>query len=157
MDFIFVCLFELIVFDKCYEEFQKCGVEVVGVFFDFEFVYNVWCNILVDQGGIGLVKYVMVVDIKCEIQKVYGIEYLDEGVVLCGFFLIDVNGIVCYQVVNDLLLGCNIDEMLCMVDVLQFYEEYGEVCLVQWEKGKEGMVVFLEGVVKYLIENVFSL
>ncbi len=134
MDFTFVCPSELIAFDKRYEEFQKRGVEVVGVSFDSEFVHNAWRNTPVDQGGIGPVKYAMVADIKREIQKAYGIEHPDEGVALRGSFLIDANGIVRHQVVNDLPLGRNIDEMLRMVDALQFHEEHGEVCPAQWEK-----------------------
>ncbi len=78
----------------------------------------------------------MVADIKREIQKAYGIEHPDEGVALRGSFLIDANGIVRHQVVNDLPLGRNIDEMLRMVDALQFHEEHGEVCPAQWEKRK---------------------
>jgi peroxiredoxin (alkyl hydroperoxide reductase subunit C) len=157
MDFTFVCPSELIAFDKRYEEFQKRGVEVVGVSFDSEFVHNAWRNTPVDQGGIGPVKYAMVADIKREIQKAYGIEHPDEGVALRGSFLIDANGVVRHQVVNDLPLGRNIDEMLRMVDALQFHEEHGEVCPAQWEKGKEGMAASPEGVAKYLTENVSSL
>lgn len=147
MDFTFVCPSELIAFDKRYEEFQKRGVEVVGVSFDSEFVHNAWRNTPVDKGGIGPVKYAMVADVKREIQKAYGIEHPDEGVALRGSFLIDANGIVRHQVVNDLPLGRNIDEMLRMVDALQFHEEHGDVCPAQWEKGKEGMNASPDGVV----------
>ncbi|MCU6663097.1 MAG: peroxiredoxin C [Leclercia sp.] len=157
MDFTFVCPSELIAFDKRYEEFQKRGVEVVGVSFDSEFVHNAWRNTPVDNGGIGAVKYAMVADIKREIQQAYGIEHPDAGVALRGSFLIDANGIVRHQVVNDLPLGRNIDEMLRMVDALQFHEEHGEVCPAQWEKGKEGMAASPAGVAKYLTENVTSL
>ncbi len=156
MDFTFVCPSELIAFDKRYEEFQKRGVEVVGVSFDSEFVHNAWRNTPVDKGGIGAVKYAMVADIKREIQQAYGIEHPDAGVALRGSFLIDANGIVRHQVVNDLPLGRNIDEMLRMVDALQFHEEHGEVCPAQWEKGKEGMNASPDGVAKYLSENVSS-
>ncbi|EAZ9264503.1 peroxiredoxin [Salmonella enterica] len=157
MDFTFVCPSELIAFDKRYEEFQKRGVEVVGVSFDSEFVHNAWRNTPVDKGGIGPVKYAMVADVKREIQKAYGIEHPDEGVALRGSFLIDANGIVRHQVVNDLPLGRNIDEMLRMVDALQFHEEHGDVCPAQWEKGKEGMNASPDGVAKYLAENISSL
>ena len=104
MDFTFVCPSELIAFDKRYEEFQKRGVEVVGVSFDSEFVHNAWRNTPVENGGIGAVKYAMVADIKREIQQAYGIEHPDAGVALRGSFLIDANGIVRHQVVNDLPL-----------------------------------------------------
>jgi len=138
LDFTFVCPSELIAFDHRYEEFKKRGVEVVGVSIDSEFTHNAWRNTPTENGGIGAVKYALAADVKHEIAKAYGIEHPEEGVALRGSFLIDKNGVVRHQVVNDLPLGRNIDEMLRMVDALQFHEEHGEVCPAQWEKGKEG-------------------
>ena len=157
MDFTFVCPSELIAFDKRYAEFEKRGVEVVGVSFDSEFVHNAWRNTPINDGGIGPVKYAMVADIKREVQQAYGIEHPDAGVALRGSFLIDKDGVVRHQVVNDLPLGRNVDEMLRMVDALQFHEEHGEVCPAQWEKGQEGMGASPEGVAKYLTANAGKL
>ena len=157
LDFTFVCPSELIAFDHRYEEFQKRGVEVVGVSIDSEFTHNAWRNTPTENGGIGAVKYALAADVKHEIAKAYGIEHPEEGVALRGSFLIDKNGIVRHQVVNDLPLGRNIDEMLRMVDALQFHEEHGEVCPAQWEKGKEGMKDSPEGVAKYLKQNADKL
>lgn len=109
------------------------------------------------SGGIGAVKYALAADVKHEIAKAYGIEHPEEGVALRASFLIDKNGVVRHQIVNDLPLGRNIDEMLRMVDALQFHEEHGEVCPAQWEKGKEGMKDNPEGVAKYLKQNADKL
>lgn len=157
LDFTFVCPSELIAFDHRYEEFKKRGVEVVGVSIDSEFTHNAWRNTPTENGGIGSVKYALAADVKHEIAKAYGIEHPEEGVALRGSFLIDKNGVVRHQVVNDLPLGRNIDEMLRMVDALQFHEEHGEVCPAQWEKGKEGMKDSPEGVAKYLKQNADKL
>ena len=157
LDFTFVCPSELIAFDHRYEEFKKRGVEVVGVSIDSEFTHNAWRNTPTENGGIGAVKYALAADVKHEIAKAYGIEHPEEGVALRGSFLIDKNGIVRHQVVNDLPLGRNIDEMLRMVDALQFHEEHGEVCPAQWEKGKEGMKDSPEGVAKYFKQNADKL
>ena len=157
LDFTFVCPSELIAFDPRYEEFKKRGVEVVGVSIDSEFTHNAWRNTPTENGGIGAVKYALAADVKHEIAKAYGIEHPEEGVALRGSFLIDKNGVVRHQVVNDLPLGRNIDEMLRMVDALQFHEEHGEVCPAQWEKGKEGMKDSPEGVAKYLKQNADKL
>lgn len=157
LDFTFVCPSELIAFDHRYEEFKKRGVEVVGVSIDSQFTHNAWRNTPTENGGIGAVKYALAADVKHEIAKAYGIEHPEEGVALRGSFLIDKNGIVRHQVVNDLPLGRNIDEMLRMVDALQFHEEHGEVCPAQWEKGKEGMKDNPEGVAKYLKQNADKL
>ena len=154
LDFTFVCPSELIAFDHRYEEFKKRGVEVVGVSIDSEFTHNAWRNTPTENGGIGAVKYALAADVKHEIAKAYGIEHPEEGVALRGSFLIDKNGVVRHQVVNDLPLGRNIDEMLRMVDALQFHEEHGEVCPAQWEKGKEGMKDSPEGVAKYLKQTL---
>ena len=153
LDFTFVCPSELIAFDHRYEEFKKRGVEVVGVSIDSEFTHNAWRNTPTENGGIGAVKYALAADVKHEIAKAYGIEHPEEGVALRASFLIDKNGVVRHQIVNDLPLGRNIDEMLRMVDALQFHEEHGEVCPAQWEKGKEGMKDSPEGVAKYLKQN----
>ena len=157
LDFTFVCPSELIAFDHRYEEFKKRGVEIVGVSIDSEFTHNAWRNTPTENGGIGAVKYALAADVKHEIAKAYGIEHPEEGVALRGSFLIDKNGVVRHQVVNDLPLGRNIDEMLRMVDALQFHEEHGEVCPAQWEKGKEGMKDSPEGVAKYLKQNADKL
>ena len=157
LDFTFVCPSELIAFDHRYEEFKKRGVEVVGVSIDSQFTHNAWRNTPTENGGIGAVKYALAADVKHEIAKAYGIEHPEAGVALRASFLIDKNGVVRHQIVNDLPLGRNIDEMLRMVDALQFHEEHGEVCPAQWEKGKEGMKDSPEGVAKYLKQNADKL
>lgn len=157
LDFTFVCPSELIAFDHRYEEFKKRGVEVVGVSIDSQYSHNAWRNTATENGGIGAVKYALAADVKHEIAQAYGIEHPAEGVALRASFLIDQNGIVRHQVVNDLPLGRNIDEMLRMVDALQFHEEHGEVCPAQWEKGKEGMKDNPEGVAKYLKQHASEL
>lgn len=157
LDFTFVCPSELIAFDHRYEEFKKRGVEVVGVSIDSEFTHNAWRNTQTENGGIGAVKYALAADVKHEIAQAYGIEHPEAGVALRASFLIDKNGVVRHQIVNDLPLGRNIDEMLRMVDALQFHEEHGEVCPAQWEKGKEGMKDSPEGVAKYLKQNADKL
>ena len=157
LDFTFVCPSELIAFDHRYKEFQARGVEVVGVSIDSQFTHNAWRKTPTDKGGIGEVQYAMVADVKHDIAKAYGIEHPEAGVALRASFLIDKNGVVRHQVVNDLPLGRNIAEMLRMVDALQFHEEHGEVCPAQWSKGKEGMKDNPEGVASYLKKNADSL
>lgn len=152
LDFTFVCPSELIAFDHRLAEFTKRGVEVLSVSIDSQFTHLAWKNTPVNKGGIGQVKYTMVADVKHEIAKAYDVE-LDGGVALRGSFLIDRSGIVRHQVVNDLPLGRNVDEMLRLVDALQFTEEHGEVCPAGWKKGDAGMGASPEGVAKYLAEN----
>ncbi len=156
LDFTFVCPSELIAFDHRLAEFSARGVEVLGVSIDSQFTHLAWKNTPVNNGGIGQVKYTLVADIKHEIAKAYDVE-LDGGVALRGSFLIDRGGIVRHQVVNDLPLGRNIDEMLRVIDALQFTEEHGEVCPAGWKKGDAGMGASTEGVAKYLAENADKL
>ncbi|CDF99795.1 MULTISPECIES: peroxiredoxin C [Avibacterium] len=157
LDFTFVCPSEIIAFDHRYQEFKNRGVEVVGVSIDSQFTHNAWRKTSVDAGGIGEVQFAMVADVKHDIAQAYGIEHPEAGVALRASFLIDKDGVVRHQVVNDLPLGRNIDEMIRMVDALQFHEEHGEVCPAQWEKGKEGMTGSPEGVAKYLKQNADKL
>lgn len=157
LDFTFVCPSEIIAFDHRYQEFKNRGVEVVGVSIDSQFTHNAWRKTSVDAGGIGEVQFAMVADVKHDIAQAYGIEHPEAGVALRASFLIDKDGVVRHQVVNDLPLGRNIDEMIRMVDALQFHEKHGEVCPAQWEKGKEGMTGSPEGVAKYLKQNADKL
>ena len=156
LDFTFVCPSELIAFDHRLEEFKNRGVEVVGVSIDSHFTHLAWKNTPVNKGGIGQVGYPLVADIKHEICKAYDVE-AEGGVAFRGSFLIDKAGVVRHQIVNDLPLGRDIDEMLRMVDALQFFEEHGEVCPAGWKKGKAGMNASTEGVAKYLAENADQL
>lgn len=157
LDFTFVCPSELIAFDKRYDEFKKRGVEVIGVSIDSQFSHNAWRNTPVNQGGIGPVKYTLVADVKHEICQAYDVEHPADGVAFRGSFLIDAEGDVRHQVVNDLPLGRNVDEMLRMVDALNFHEEHGEVCPAGWQEGSKGMDASPDGVAKYLSENADDL
>jgi peroxiredoxin (alkyl hydroperoxide reductase subunit C) len=152
LDFTFVCPSELIAFDHRLDEFKKRNVEVIGVSIDSQFTHLAWKNTPVNNGGIGQVRYPLVADIKHDICKAYDVE-AGGGVAYRGSFLIDRAGTVRHQVVNDLPLGRNIDEMLRMVDALQFTEEHGEVCPAGWNKGKAGMKASTEGVAKYLADH----
>ncbi|GIU43659.1 peroxiredoxin [Shewanella colwelliana] len=157
LDFTFVCPSELIAFDHRMDEFKKRGVEVIGVSIDSQFTHNAWRNTPVDKGGIGQVQYTLVADVKHEICKAYDVEHPEAGVAFRGSFLIDKEGQVRHQVVNDLPLGRNVDEMIRMVDALQFHEEHGDVCPAGWEKGDKGMDASPEGVASYLTDNADTL
>ena len=156
LDFTFVCPSELIAFDHRLKEFKDRNVEVIGVSIDSHFTHLAWKNTAVNNGGIGKVAYPLVADIKHEICKAYDVE-AEGGVAYRGSFLIDKNGVVRHQVVNDLPLGRNIDEMLRMIDALQFTEEHGEVCPAGWSKGKAGMKADTKGVADYLAKHAGEL
>lgn len=156
LDFTFVCPTEIIAHDRRIEQFKELGVEVVGVSIDSQFTHYAWRNTPVEKGGIGPVRFPIVGDVKHEIAKAYGVEHPD-GVALRASFLIDKEGIVQHQVVNNLPLGRNVDEMLRMVDALQFSEQYGEVCPAGWHRGEDGMQPTAEGVQKYLSSHAEKL
>jgi len=157
LDFTFVCPSELIAFDHRIKEFEDRGVQVIGCSIDSQFTHSAWRNTAVDAGGIGEVAYPLVADIKHEICQAYDVEFADAGVAFRGSFLIDKNGTVMHQVVNHLPLGRNIDEMLRMIDALQFHEEHGEVCPAGWNKGDKGMVADADGVASYLASEADKL
>lgn len=157
LDFTFVCPSELIAFDHRIEEFKSRNVEVIGVSIDSHFTHNAWRNTSVKDGGIGPVKYPLVADMTHGICKAYDVETPNGAVAFRGSFLIDKEGVVRHQVVNDLPLGRNIDEMLRMIDALQFTEQHGEVCPAGWNKGDKGMKASPDGVATYLAENSESL
>ena len=156
LDFTFVCPSEIIAFDNRVEEFKKRGVELMSVSIDSHWTHNAWRNTPVDEGGIGPVKFTMVADITHQIAKDYDVES-EGGVAFRGSFLIDEEGVVRHQVVNDLPLGRNVDEMLRMVDALAFHQEHGEVCPAGWKEGDQGMNASPEGVASYLKDKAKGL
>ncbi len=156
LDFTFVCPSELIALDHRIPDFKARNVEVIGVSIDYEFTHNAWRNTAVNAGGIGPVKYTLAADVKHEVCKAYDVE-AEAGVAYRGAFLIDLQGVVRAQIVNDLPLGRSMDELLRLVDALQFTEEHGEVCPANWKKGDKGMTASPEGVAAYLSENAGSL
>jgi peroxiredoxin (alkyl hydroperoxide reductase subunit C) len=156
LDFTFVCPSELIALDNRMSDFKARNVEVVAVSIDSHFTHNAWRNTPVNNGGIGEVRYTMAADIKQEIMKAYDVQSAD-GVAFRGAFLIDDKGVVRSQIINDLPLGRNIEELVRLVDALQFHEAHGEVCPANWKKGDKGMTASTEGVAAYLTEHAAAL
>jgi len=156
LDFTFVCPSELIALDHRMDKFRELGVEVVAVSIDSQFTHNAWRNTAINDGGIGAVTYTMAADINHDISRAYDVETAG-GVAFRGAFLIDAQGNVRSQLVNDLPLGRNIDELIRLVEALQFTDQHGEVCPAGWNKGDKGMNASPEGVATYLTENAAAL
>ena len=138
-------------------EFDARGVQLIGVSVDSHFSHLAWRNTPRDKGGIGAIKFPLVADLTKSISRDYDVLTGDGAVAFRGLFLIDKDGKVRHQVVNDLPLGRSVDEALRMVDALQFHTQHGEVCPANWNKGKEGMKPNAEGVAKYLAANASKL
>lgn len=166
LDFTFVCPTEIIAFQDKMDEFEKRNVAVVGCSVDSQFSHWAWLNTEKNDGGIKGVKYPLVSDLSKTISENYDVlaglydvneddesVFNGEPVAYRGLFLIDKQGIVRHQVVNDLPLGRSIDEALRMVDALQFNEENGEVCPADWKPGEDAMVASAVGVAKYLSKH----
>lgn len=158
LDFTFVCPSEIIAFDRRLGDFQERSCQVIGISIDSVFSHNAWRNMSVAEGGIGKVKYPLIADTNREIVAAYNVmDPKGHGTALRGSFLVDEDRVIRHQVVNDSPIGRNVDEILRMVDALAFYQENGEVCPAQWEKGKAGMEASPEGVAAYLSKNVSDL
>ncbi|MDO9154905.1 MAG: peroxiredoxin [Paludibacter sp.] len=165
-DFTFVCPTELIAFQDKAAEFAARNTVVIGTSTDSEFSHWKWLQTPQNQGGIQGVKYPLVVDQSLNISKDYDVligsdEYNEEGDITFvgepkayrGLFLIDKSGVVRHQLVNDLPLGRSVDEVLRLIDALQFTEEYGEVCPANWKKGDKALTASQEGIANYLSEK----
>jgi peroxiredoxin (alkyl hydroperoxide reductase subunit C) len=149
LDFTFVCPSEIVAFDKELDKFREKNAEVIGVSVDSQFTHLAWKNTPLDKGGIGQVRYPMVADLDKNVSRAYGV-LSDESVALRGLFLIDKEGIVRHELVNDLGLGRNVEEALRMLDALQFTEKHGDVCPANWKEGDEAMKPTAEGVAGYM-------
>jgi peroxiredoxin (alkyl hydroperoxide reductase subunit C) len=153
LDFTFVCPSELIALDKRMNQFKEREVEVIAISIDSQFTHLAWRNTPIKEGGIEKVGYTMAADVNHRICQAYGVEHPEAGVAFRGSFVIDRNGIVRSQIVNDLPIGRNIDEILRLVDAVQFNEAHGEVCPAGWKKGNKAMKPTTDGVANYLASN----
>ncbi len=156
LDFTFVCPSEILAHHHRVAAFVERGVQLVGVSIDSRYTHNAWRNTATNDGGIGSIDFPLVSDMDHAIMEAYGVVHPD-GIALRASFLIDENFDVRHQVVNDLPLGRNVDEMLRMVDALDFHTSHGEVCPAGWNKGDEGMKDTPAGVAEYLSKNVDNL
>jgi peroxiredoxin (alkyl hydroperoxide reductase subunit C) len=149
LDFTFVCPTELHAFQDKLDEFKKRNVELLGCSVDSKFSHHAWLRTPRNRGGIEGVTYTLLSDINKTVCRDYDVLLEDAGVSLRGLFLIDRDGVVRHQVVNDLPLGRSVDEVLRMVDALQFTEEFGEVCPANWSKGAKTMKPDEEGLKEF--------
>ena len=156
LDFTFVCPSEIIAFANRTQDFKDRSAEIIGVSVDSKYTHLAWKNTEVKKGGIGNIQYPLISDLTKKIAKDYDV-LTGDAVALRGTFLIDQQGVVRHQLVNDLPLGRNVDETLRMIDALKFFQEHGEVCPAGWSKGKKGMKADARGVADYLANNADTL
>jgi peroxiredoxin (alkyl hydroperoxide reductase subunit C) len=166
MDFTFVCPTELHAFQEKLAEFEKRNVAVVGCSVDSQHSHFAWLNTPKNQGGIQGVTYPIVADLSKSISESFGVlagsyapdengNWVCEGtpVAYRGLFLIDKEGVVRHSVINDLPLGRSVDEAIRVVDALQHFEEFGEVCPANWSKGKDALKATEDGVASELSKH----
>ncbi|MFZ0565017.1 MAG: peroxiredoxin [Chlamydiales bacterium] len=149
LDFTFVCPTEIHAFQQYLDEFEKRETQLLACSTDSCYSHLAWMDTPRHQGGIKGVEYPLLSDIKREVSRAYGVLNEEEGVAYRGLFLIDKEGIVRHQVVNDLPLGRSVEEALRMVDALKCYEMNGEVCPANWREGSKTMKASSEGLVEY--------
>src|SRR5687768_2643733 len=155
-DFTFVCPTEIIAFSNHLAEFEKRKVQVLGCSIDSHHVHRAWRNTKIEDGGIGTITYPLLADVNKTIARDYGV-LLEGGMALRGTFLIDRQGVVRQETINDLPLGRSVEETLRLVDALQHTEEHGEVCPAGWNKGKTAMKANPQGVSSFLKDNAAKL
>ena len=159
LDFTFVCPSEILAFANRYEAISAMNADVLGVSIDSHHTHRAWRETSLTDGGIGAVPFPLAADLTREISRAYGVlseageSYYPEGVAMRATFILDANGVVRHQVVNDEPLGRNIDEVLRVLDALQFFEQHGQVCPAGWTAGKKGMSNTPSGVAEYLSEH----
>lgn len=132
LDFTFVCPTEIRGFNSRLEEFHKAGAEIIGVSVDSVYSHRAWIKSPQSEGGLGSLGFPLASDITKEVSREYGVLIEDQGIALRGLFLIDPEGVLRYQVINDLSVGRSIDETL---RVLQAFQT-GGLCPIDWHPGE---------------------
>lgn len=156
-DFTFVCPSELIALDHKVAELEKRNTVILGVSMDDAETHAKWRATAIDDGGIGELNYALIADDAKKLSEAFDVVHAESGLSYRATFLIDKDGVVQSATHNNLPLGRNMEELVRMVDALQFHEENGEVCPANWQPGKAGMKATPEGVKEYLQEHASSL
>jgi peroxiredoxin 2/4 len=149
LDFTFVCPTEIVAFTDKIEEFRKRNTEVVGVSVDSKFTHKAWAETERKDGGIKGVNYPLLSDINKKVAADYGV-LLPDGIALRGLFIINKDGILKHATINHLDLGRNVDEVLRLLDAVDFSEQHGEVCPANWKKGEKAMKPTAESLKQYM-------
>lgn len=153
LNFTFVCPSEIIAFNKKLNEFEKRNVKLIGISVDSHFSHLAYKNTSINNGGIGKIQYPLVSDITKNIARSYNVLF-NDSVALRGTFLIDENFTIRHFTVNDLPLGRNVDEVLRMIDALEFHQSHGDVCPANWRPGKATIKPNKKGIENYLSDNI---
>lgn len=149
LDFTFVCPTELHAFQEKLKDFEKRNAVVVGCSIDSCFSHAAWLKTPKSLGGIQGITYPLISDLNKRVAKDYDVLKEDEGIAYRGLFLIDREGIIRHQLINDLPLGRSVDEALRLTDALIFHEKHGEVCPANWKAGDKAMKPDEQGLVEY--------
>lgn len=149
LDFTFVCPTELHAFQEKLTEFEKLNTIVLGCSIDSQFSHKAWLSTPKEKGGIQGIEYGLIADLGGKVAKDYDV-LSDENIAYRGLFLIDQQGIVRHQLVNDLPLGRSITEALRVLEALQHVEKHGEVCPADWNKNQAAIKPTLSSVSSYL-------
>lgn len=149
LDFTFVCPTELHAFQEQKEEFDRRNTRLVACSVDSPYSHYAWLNTPKHEGGIQGIEYPIVSDLNKTISDSFGVLVPGEGIAYRGLFLIDRNGVVRHETVNDLPLGRSVEETLRIVDALNYFEQHGEVCPANWKTGKRSLKASKEGVRQY--------
>jgi peroxiredoxin (alkyl hydroperoxide reductase subunit C) len=149
LDFTFVCPTELHAFQEKLSEFEKRGAQVVGCSIDSAFSHLAWLDTPKTKGGIQGITYPLVSDIHKSIARTFGVLKEEEGIAYRGLFLLDRNGHIRHQLINDLPIGRSVDEVLRTLDALIFHEQHGEVCPANWKSGDKSMKPTNQGLAEY--------
>jgi peroxiredoxin (alkyl hydroperoxide reductase subunit C) len=153
LDFTFVCPSELIALNKRSGDFQARNTQIIAISIDSQFAHLAWRNTAISAGGIGHLNFPLVADVTHGICQAFAIEHPSMSVALRAAFLVDKSGVVRAQIVNDLPLGRSIDELLRLVDALQFHEQHGEVCPANWLPGKAAITPTQAGIALFLADE----
>ncbi len=149
LDFTFVCPTELHAFQEKLSEFEKRNASLIACSVDSSYSHLAWLNTPKNKGGIEGIEYPLISDLNKSIARAYQVLEEESSVAYRGLFLLDKQGIIRHQMINDLPIGRSVDEVLRTLDALSYYENHGEVCPANWHAGEKTMKADAEGLLKY--------
>jgi alkyl hydroperoxide reductase subunit AhpC len=134
-DFSLVCPTELTALSVQIEEFARRDCDILGISTDSLASHERWMTTPRNQGGLGRLAFPLASDLDGSVCQAYGVYLPRQHVALRGLFIIDVNGVLQYQVVHNLSVGRRSDEVLRVLEGLQT----GGLCPENWVRDEPAM------------------
>ncbi|MFN7106242.1 MAG: peroxiredoxin [Pyrobaculum sp.] len=138
-DFTPVCTTEFVAFSKKFDEFKKRGVELLGLSVDSVFSHVEWKRQIEQMFGVKI-PFPIVADIDVKVASLFNAIPPGNTLTVRVVALIDPDLKLAWFAAYPYTNGRNVDEILRIIDAIQFSYKYGYATPADWRPGMAAIV-----------------